>query len=334
MDTTRKVIGAGLGIGLVTFVTIAALSGQQVPDNGSSRGLISYSTALTNNSIPRAVGTNKLQNSGFSDNGSTITGSARIFALTRTVDATGGAQYINLINAQTGQDVTVNMMLDNTKSMVWTSSSSNTAYIWKDSSSVEKFRFANSGLALFTDDVGTAVTAGNLFLIDSTSMAQGVGGGVCFQGSSTGTTAANFACIKSAKTNGTDANASADLVFSTRLQGVGSVAEIVRFTNNASMIVTGADPAVSACGTSPTIIGSNIAGTVTIGTGGSATACTVTFANSGFPTNAPACILTSQMSARTDLYISAISTTAFTVSNGAGAAWPASGKFSFTCIGV
>jgi hypothetical protein len=97
--------------------------------------------------------------------------------------------------------------------------------------------------------------------------------------------------------------------------------------------MAGADPTLSSCGTSPTIIGSDGAGTVTIGTGGSATDCTITFATT-WTTNAPACTLTSRMSARTDLYISAASTTAITVSNAAAAAWPASGVFSYQCVGT
>lgn len=44
------------------------------------------------------------------------------------------------------------------------------------------------------------------------------------------------------------------------------------------LITTGTAPAVTACGTSPSISGNDKAGVVTIGTGGTATSCTLTFA--------------------------------------------------------
>lgn len=94
----------------------------------------------------------------------------------------------------------------------------------------------------------------------------------------------------------------------------------------------GTDPTLSSCGTSPSIIGSDTAGTVTIGTGGTATACTITFANA-YSTNAPACVITSQMSAHPFLYISSASTSAITVAHD-GTALTASGKFNYVCIGV
>lgn len=51
-------------------------------------------------------------------------------------------------------------------------------------------------------------------------------------------------------------------------------------------------PSVSSCGTSPSISGSDVAGSVTIGTGGVATSCTITFANVW--SNAPHCFLNDQ----------------------------------------
>jgi hypothetical protein len=106
-------------------------------------------------------------------------------------------------------------------------------------------------------------------------------------------------------------------------------------TFNGHVHATGTDPTLSTCGTSPTIIGNDTAGTVTVGTGGTATACTITFANA-FPTNAPSCVFTSQMGA-TVLNITAASTTAITVTNGdpgVPVAFPPSGKFNYHCIGV
>ncbi len=106
-------------------------------------------------------------------------------------------------------------------------------------------------------------------------------------------------------------------------------------TFNGHVHTTGTDPTLSSCGTSPSIIGSDTAGTVTIGTGGVVSDCTITFATA-YTTNAPACVVTSRMSGTSiGLYISAASTSAITVSKDAGSGpFPASGVFSYHCIGV
>jgi hypothetical protein len=58
---------------------------------------------------------------------------------------------------------------------------------------------------------------------------------------------------------------------------------------NGHIRTQGTAPVVSACGTGPSVAGNDVAGRVTIGTGGVATSCTVTF-NQAF-TTAPACIV-------------------------------------------
>lgn len=113
-----------------------------------------------------------------------------------------------------------------------------------------------------------------------------------------------------------------------------TVGSATTFNNNAHISTSGSDPTLSSCGSSPSIIGSDTAGTVTVGTGGTATACTITFAT-GFATNAPACQIQSHMATAISLYVSASSTSAITVTNAdPPAAFPASGKFSYLCIGV
>jgi len=94
---------------------------------------------------------------------------------------------------------------------------------------------------------------------------------------------------------------------------------------------TGTDPALSSCGTSPTILGSDHAGTVTVGTG-TATSCTLTFA-SAYSTNAPACILTSEANNADPLYFSAKSTSAFTITTAASTNL-AGQKFNYICTGI
>jgi len=99
----------------------------------------------------------------------------------------------------------------------------------------------------------------------------------------------------------------------------------------APKIRTGAstDPALSGCGTSPTIVGSDLAGTITVGTdGGGVTACTLTFAATY--TTTPACTITGDNTAVT-LAFTARSATAFTVSSSADMQGDV---LTYICIGV
>jgi hypothetical protein len=57
------------------------------------------------------------------------------------------------------------------------------------------------------------------------------------------------------------------------------------------VIGNGTAPALTSCGTSPTIVGSDLAGTVTMGTG-APTGCVITFARPYI--SAPACVVTWQ----------------------------------------
>ena len=88
----------------------------------------------------------------------------------------------------------------------------------------------------------------------------------------------------------------------------------------------GAEPAVSACGTTPTISGSDNAGKVTTGTG-AITSCTLTFANAWAA--APACIANDE----TDLTVTwrAVSTTTTLVIDSPSVI--ASDVFSYICLG-
>lgn len=90
-------------------------------------------------------------------------------------------------------------------------------------------------------------------------------------------------------------------------------------------------PAVSSCGTDPSVSGNDTAGIVTIGSG-TATSCTVTFDNA-FSGGTPACVISSEITTRGDLVFSAKSSTAFTITSVSGANM-AGGKFDYVCIGT
>lgn len=104
-------------------------------------------------------------------------------------------------------------------------------------------------------------------------------------------------------------------------------------TGNASLkldttgVVAGgvAKPALSSCGSSPSIVGSATSGKITIGSG-STTSCTATFAVAY--ANAPACVVTGNSTAIT--YGDSTSTTALTITSSADMA---ASVISYVCVG-
>jgi hypothetical protein len=91
--------------------------------------------------------------------------------------------------------------------------------------------------------------------------------------------------------------------------------------------ITGTAPAVTAnCGTSPSVTGSDQAGKLNVGTGGTATTCTLTFAVAF--TAAPACVANNET---TTQLIRATSTTTTLVLT-AAAAFTASDVLSYICL--
>lgn len=90
---------------------------------------------------------------------------------------------------------------------------------------------------------------------------------------------------------------------------------------------TGPDPVVSACGTSPSIVGSDSGGVVTVGGGGAVTACTLTFA-AVFPAD-QTCTITPR--ANVTAYLSASSTSAITVTFSGDVQGQ---KFNYNCAGT
>ena len=96
-------------------------------------------------------------------------------------------------------------------------------------------------------------------------------------------------------------------------------------------LVTAAPPTASSCGTSPIVAASstNQGGYVTFGTGGSTTACTITFANA-YPNSALCTVSWNSPPGAIILWMPNLSNTYFTVNTSADA----SGKsFSYSCTG-
>lgn len=94
-------------------------------------------------------------------------------------------------------------------------------------------------------------------------------------------------------------------------------------TTLAKVATSGTAPALSSCGTSPTIVGSDTAGTITMGTGGPTT-CTITF-NAAY-TAVPICILRWQTTIGTMTYTTSTSAISVTQTS------TSSNKIDYHCI--
>lgn len=173
----------------------------------------------------------------------------------------------------------------------------------------------------FADVDGVAITAGDLAL-SSVDITCGVAN-AC----SLGSIAERFNSVFASD------------LFSDRInaRGVGDKVKIVEpdglevtgpTTFLASLTTTGTDPGLSACGTSPTVVGSDTAGKVTIGTSGpSVTSCTVTFATAF--ANDPACTVSGDDAGET--YATTTTTTVLTILAGTDMD---SDVISYFCVGL
>ncbi len=89
----------------------------------------------------------------------------------------------------------------------------------------------------------------------------------------------------------------------------------------------GVSPGVSSCGSSPSIVGNDIAGRITVGTGGLATSCTITF-NQAWASD-PICIVADES---TSILLKPAATTGTLVISGA-LAFGAGDKLVYHCLG-
>lgn len=93
------------------------------------------------------------------------------------------------------------------------------------------------------------------------------------------------------------------------------------------LIFSGTAPTLGSCGTSPSIVGNDSAGRITVGTGGIATSCAITFAAAW--TNAPLCFVSDESALIATQVVP--TTTNLTIS--ATAPFAASSKLAYHCVG-
>lgn len=112
------------------------------------------------------------------------------------------------------------------------------------------------------------------------------------------------------------------------LTGKGGVLAVHQeITQDGQINYKGTAPAVSACGSSPSIVGNDVTGRVTVGTGGVATSCTVTF-NATW-TNAPICVANNE----TTTLLARASATATVLTITSASAFTASDTIGYRCFG-
>lgn len=116
-------------------------------------------------------------------------------------------------------------------------------------------------------------------------------------------------------------------ISSTNITNTGYITNSGILTQRGILNATGTIPTVSSCGDTPSISGTNLAGTITVGSG-ITTACTLNFATPTF-FNAPACLMTINTSAVTG-GVTSISSSSATFSFSATVG---DGKIYYHCIG-
>lgn len=102
----------------------------------------------------------------------------------------------------------------------------------------------------------------------------------------------------------------------------------MRIDNVGHVVFSGTAPTMGACGTSPSVVGNDMSMEVTIGTGGTATSCAITFANAWL-TNAPQCVAESDTDIVAIRSVETTTTATFSVT----AAFTASSKLEVLCFG-
>jgi len=134
--------------------------------------------------------------------------------------------------------------------------------------------------------------------------------------------------FRAAKTNGgTSITNLADDEIAFQFGDASGLPAVLNIYGSGAQATGGPDPGLSSCGTTPSIVGSDYASKVTIGSGVT-TSCTITFANTGFA-NAPACVVTGDNTAIG--YAATTTTTVLTITSSADMA---SDVISFICVGT
>lgn len=123
-----------------------------------------------------------------------------------------------------------------------------------------------------------------------------------------------------------------ELVLATSKQGVDTAPadsyKIDQFGHLVSLVRTANTPTMGACGTSPTIVGTDDSFTVTVGTGGVATACVINF-GTAYVTNPPNCSVLNNTDKVAYSTVEAVGS----LTINAAAAFTASSKFKVLCKG-
>lgn len=188
---------------------------------------------------------------------------------------------------------------------------------------VTTYGFANlsTGTASQTSFcIGSGASGGNCLNLENnafnTTAFWGGGGGI--------RSSANLSFL-----NISSENATGYITFNTG-GAIAAGTERVRIDQNGHVIYKGSQvaPTVTAgCGSSPTVVGSDVVGQLNVGTGGVATTCTITFNKTW--TTVPKCFVQDETSQATT---TTVAPTATTMVLTATVAWTASSKIDYFCV--
>ncbi len=188
------------------------------------------------------------------------------------------------------------------------------------------FLVLKDGTTTINQSTGTGVKS-TLTLYNSSTATNNNAAAIVFQNNRTTGGVTSIAQVAGMLTDVTNGSADGDLVFYTMFNGV-AADEKLRINNVGHVVTKGTAPTITAnCGTTPSVAGTDIAGRITVGTGGVDTACTLTFANAWAV--APSCHVQDETTITG--FTAVASTTTLIIT--AGGAITASDKITYTCWG-
>jgi hypothetical protein len=281
-------------------------------------------TSTTSNSTD--INVDASGSSGTGVNVSAVTSGNSTVGFHSQNSATGGATGLQIDNTGAtgaGKGIVVNLSSNNANAV-----GLNITYSGATSPADGIQVNQNAGYGLDIKNHTANAVAQSIFLTNNdTSAAVGNGAEMVF-GTSNGSPNKLIAGVAGVDEDNTATYGGAVVLYTTNGGGPTPI-EHLRLDRWGHLISKGTLPTISACGTSPSIAGTDVNGRATVGTGGTATSCTVTFANAY--TNAPTCSGGDEDSTTPLLTVLSATTTALTFT--ASTPFAAGDKLVYHCLG-
>lgn len=190
---------------------------------------------------------------------STSSATGLLVNMTGTTGNQGGGTFLTVTN---GSPVTVNVL---------NNGATNTG------TAINAHNASTAGGSAIDADVSVAGSGNGFRLYNKGTAAANNGFGMLFHAHRTGSNDTQIARISGSITDIDNANYKGALIFYTARAATPT--EHMRLDNAGHVIYTGTAPTITAnCGTSPSVVGNDEVGRITVGTGGVDSSCTLTFA--------------------------------------------------------